>query len=701
MRKLALAITAAVALLAVSFVSPVVALAASSSQSPVTPGPHLRARLPWIHSVSGRTAAPYVKTATALTCDAGFDTVASPNGVNNNELVDVSAVSANDIWAVGDTSNSGVAYDQTLAEHWDGSSWTIIPTSNPGPYHNDLTAVDAISTNDVWVVGIYTTAVDLSTFAAYAQHWNGSSWSGYVFSPTNQTLVFGVTATSSTDVWIAGTYIGGGGFPLTLIEHWNGTAWSQIASPSPTGFDNELFAVSGFSSTDVWAVGETTASIVAAAQSFAMHWDGSFWTQVATGNSVIGDNEIDWVQALEGGHAVGVGFGNFTQIFNPPPQPPTTLTPKQSESWDLNATSPNTLTNLGTGLGSGSNQLIGVAKSGSAVWAVGFSRATLTGPRVTLAIPATWNSGTHTLTWGTPGASASPGAGNDVLDAVTAVSPYGFWATGWQDSGTGFSQTLTESYCARHFGVTGAPTSSPAGSSFSLTVTEQNGDGSIVTGYRGTVHFTSSDNAATLPADYMFTALDSGVHTFTGVVLNTPGNQSITVSDIAMPFTMPTPTPAVRVLCVGTCPSTGGTAGDRTTTGGPATILGSRDGATQSGSGTAGPRLPRPNPVATSRDTASNVVSTRSGPLTNVGTVAPDAAPTISATVAPTASASISLARARPNEAIALVARTERVSQPRDQSLWYLLPLVPLLICLLALSEVRRRRFKETSNARI
>ena len=697
MRKLALAITAAVALLAVSFVSPVVAVAATSGHSPVTPGPHSGARSPWMHALTGRAAPASVSTAsTALTCDAGFDTVTSPNGVNNNELVDVSAVSANDIWAVGDTSNVGVAYDQTLAEHWDGTNWTIIPTSNPGPYHNDLTAVDAISTNDVWVVGVYTTAADNSTVAAYAQHWNGTSWSGYVFQPTNFTLLFDVTASSTNDVWAVGTFFSANTFE-PMVEHWNGTSWSLVAVQNANSFDNELFGVSAFSPTDVWVVGEDSLSGMPL-QSLAEHWDGSAWSLIATGNSAVGNNEILWVQTLEAGHAVGVGFGNHTVDGAG-----NELTPRQSESWDLNATSPNTLTNLGTGLGTGDNALIGVARSGGAVWAVGYQRALLgdVSPRTTLAIPATWDPIGHTLTWGAVGASASPGAGQSVLDAVTAYSPYGFWATGYQNSGTGFNQNLTESYCARHFGVTGAPTSSPAGSSFSLTVTEQNGDGSTFNGYRGTVHFTSTDLAATLPGNYTFTVLDNGVHTFTGVVLNTPGNQSITVSDTTMPFTMPTPTPAVRVLCVGTCPSTGGTAGGRTTNGGPATTLGTRDGSNQSGAGTAGPRLPRLNPVATSRDTASNVVSTRSGPSTNVGAVAPDAAPTISATVAPTTSASISLARARPNEAIALVARIERVSQPRDQSLWYLLPLVPLLICLLALSEVRRRRFKETSNARI
>jgi len=74
-----------------------------------------------------------------------------------------------------------------------------------------------------------------------------------------------------------------------------------------------------------------------------------------------------------------------------------------------------------------------------------------------------------------------------------------------------------------------APAAGAPGSPFSVTVTANNGDGSK---YLGTVHFTSSDGAASLPANYTFTVLDAGSHTFTGgVTLNTSGTDTITVSD--------------------------------------------------------------------------------------------------------------------------------------------------------------------------
>src|SRR5207247_8769305 len=55
---------------------------------------------------------------------------------------------------------------------------------------------------------------------------------------------------------------------------------------------------------------------------------------------------------------------------------------------------------------------------------------------------------------------------------------------------------------------------------------------STATGYRGRVHFTSSDAAAVLPGDYTFTAADAGVHSFTAT-LKTPGSRTLTVKDTA------------------------------------------------------------------------------------------------------------------------------------------------------------------------
>jgi hypothetical protein len=73
-----------------------------------------------------------------------------------------------------------------------------------------------------------------------------------------------------------------------------------------------------------------------------------------------------------------------------------------------------------------------------------------------------------------------------------------------------------------------------AGAAYSFTMVALDAAGSLLTGYTGTVHLSSSDAQAGLPADYTFTAADGGIHTFT-VTLKTAGTQTVSVTDTAHP----------------------------------------------------------------------------------------------------------------------------------------------------------------------
>jgi hypothetical protein len=82
-------------------------------------------------------------------------------------------------------------------------------------------------------------------------------------------------------------------------------------------------------------------------------------------------------------------------------------------------------------------------------------------------------------------------------------------------------------FVATHFNVSASPASVIAGNSITLTVTALDANNNPATGYAGTVHFTSSDPQAGLPAN---TTLTNGVGSF-GVTFRTAGNQTITATD--------------------------------------------------------------------------------------------------------------------------------------------------------------------------
>jgi hypothetical protein len=75
--------------------------------------------------------------------------------------------------------------------------------------------------------------------------------------------------------------------------------------------------------------------------------------------------------------------------------------------------------------------------------------------------------------------------------------------------------------------VTAVGASVNAGAAFNVTVNAVDGTGVVVPSYAGTVHFTSTDAQAVLPAD---AKLSNGTGTFP-VTLKTAGGQAITATD--------------------------------------------------------------------------------------------------------------------------------------------------------------------------
>jgi hypothetical protein len=78
--------------------------------------------------------------------------------------------------------------------------------------------------------------------------------------------------------------------------------------------------------------------------------------------------------------------------------------------------------------------------------------------------------------------------------------------------------------------IISAPANAHPGVAFYVTVTVVDAYGNVTPNYVGNVHFTSSDRKASLPADYVFTSSDNGVHTFR-VIFKATGTDTLTATD--------------------------------------------------------------------------------------------------------------------------------------------------------------------------
>src|SRR5439155_14251360 len=193
----------------------------------------------------------------------------------------IAAIAANDIWAVGYI-QVGFSAQQPLAIHWDGTSWSLVQTPSTSPANNDvLWSVTALSSNDVWAVGNSVDRVS-GNYNTLIEHWNGNAWS--VVASPNPTgsiynFIWGIAAGTPNDIWVMGRAYDGATYP-GLFERWNGSTWSIVSSGPTDQSYTELYGAVALSSTDVWAVGRegdgfnTNLTLVE-------HWDGSNWSRIA------------------------------------------------------------------------------------------------------------------------------------------------------------------------------------------------------------------------------------------------------------------------------------------------------------------------------------------------------------------------------------------------------------------------------------
>jgi hypothetical protein len=205
--------------------------------------------------------------------------VASPNvsGATENTLAGVTAIAANNVWAVGSSTTSNFVR-QTLIEHWNGRQWSIVASPNVAALDNGLTAVSAVSATDVWAVG---TSSGTNGYQTLIEHWNGTSWR--IVSNPGVGMLNGVAAIATNNVWAVGSRASTNNIQ-TLIEHWDGRQWNVVASAGPGLASNTLSAVAAISANNIWAVGDFSNSVGPHAPYSPLieHWNGKAWSIVAS-----------------------------------------------------------------------------------------------------------------------------------------------------------------------------------------------------------------------------------------------------------------------------------------------------------------------------------------------------------------------------------------------------------------------------------
>jgi hypothetical protein len=263
----------------------------------------------------------------------------------------IAAVSRDDIWMVGDYDETGSLTNnppKTLTEHWDGTTWSVVPSPNPplGITGSWLRSVTALSANDVWAVGYYRLG---SPLVPLIEHWDGTQWTIIANPLAANSVVNGVLndikALAPNDVWIVGHIpLGVGGQGVSgnppLVFHWDGTQWTSISVPSPGPGLNILSALAPISPNDIWAVGSSDSGPI------TMHWDGSQWTLVPNplvvgqglfGATAIAANDVWAVGEDFGGKSLALHWDGVEWRIVPTPEPPGT---RQSYLYGIGSVSP-------------------------------------------------------------------------------------------------------------------------------------------------------------------------------------------------------------------------------------------------------------------------------------------------------------------------------------------------------------------------
>ncbi len=161
-------------------------------------------------------------------------------GYGGANVYDIAPIAPNNVWFVGrwvgpypGTSSTTPA----LTMRWNGSDFELVPSPVIGS-SMALNSISAVNAQDIWAVGSLSSS---TSQYPYVIRWNGSSWNHVLIPPAGviQSVV-DVAAIASNDVWIS-AYKFTVTTPAPVLLHYNGVSWTQSTPPSAS---SALHAVS-------------------------------------------------------------------------------------------------------------------------------------------------------------------------------------------------------------------------------------------------------------------------------------------------------------------------------------------------------------------------------------------------------------------------------------------------------------------------
>jgi hypothetical protein len=227
-------------------------------------------------AVGVNESGPVARTLIERWSGSGWHIVptANPTGVQGSQLDGIACASSSSCVAVGYSWTSSKRL--TLAETWNGTSWSIVKTPNPAT-KSTLENVSCVGPAMCVAVG----NMDPPN-KGFATIWNGTHWT---YSPIyDAAFVTDVTCLSTTSCLATGFEFPGN-LAYPLVEQWNGYMWVQKKLPNPAGTNNQLFALSCATAKNCVVAGiRANANDPYKVTTLVEHWDGTKWYVLSTPN---------------------------------------------------------------------------------------------------------------------------------------------------------------------------------------------------------------------------------------------------------------------------------------------------------------------------------------------------------------------------------------------------------------------------------